>query len=141
MSSASKQRWNSAHYTQVKVSINPEVAAAFKSACAAAGCSMASVLQAFMADYSQPCLENRHVVLPSTKKRIKEQTSKNSFATRKQRRAAINAIRIQMEQLVSAEENFCNNVPENLHGSKWHEAAESSIALINEILGLMDEIY
>ena len=32
-STASKERWNSTNYTQVKISVRPETAAEFKAAC------------------------------------------------------------------------------------------------------------
>jgi hypothetical protein len=47
-----KTKWNVEHYKQVKVSVNPAVAAAFKFVCESAGVSMAGVLSSFMAQYS-----------------------------------------------------------------------------------------
>jgi hypothetical protein len=49
---AAKEDWNAAHYTQVKISVKPEIAAAFKSACAAGGASMAGVLSRCMSEYA-----------------------------------------------------------------------------------------
>jgi hypothetical protein len=46
-----KTKWNSENYTQVKAYVAPEIASAFKAACAAAGVSMNSKLSQFMADY------------------------------------------------------------------------------------------
>jgi hypothetical protein len=36
-SNAVKQRYNATHYTQVKASVKPEIAAGFKAACALSG--------------------------------------------------------------------------------------------------------
>jgi hypothetical protein len=47
-SNETKARWNAAHYTQVKVSVKPEVAEAFKNRCRADGVSMAAELSRFM---------------------------------------------------------------------------------------------
>jgi esterase/lipase len=126
-SNASKQRWNAAHYTQVKASVDPAIAAAFKDACAASGVSMAGVLSNFMAGYSRMAEKNRTPAEPLSK--------------RKQRRAAVKDIIAQMEQMVAAEERYLDSVPENLHGSKWHEAAEASISAMQEIIDLLGEVY
>jgi hypothetical protein len=84
-----KERFNSAHYTQVKVSVKPDIAADFKSACNAAELSMASVLSDFMADYAQ--------------RPRKTKPAPNPFATRKLRRHMLGKITQQLEQLLAAE--------------------------------------
>jgi len=48
-----KDRWNASHYTQIKVSVNPDTATAFKEACAVNGVSMASILSEFMDEYNE----------------------------------------------------------------------------------------
>jgi len=126
-SNESKQRWNAAHYTQVKISVNPDIAAAFKDACAAAGVSMAAVLSSFMADYSQTVIKDK---LPA-----------DPFATRKQRRRFAKNIMTRMEQLADAEIRYRDNIPGNLQGSIRYEAAEQSIAAIQDVLELMEQIY
>jgi len=128
-SNDSKQRWNASHYAQVKISVKPEIANAFKAACAAANLSMASVLSAFMADFSNtgiPKKSSTHAML---------------FDSRRNRRRAADKITLQMEQLLLGEENYYNNVPESLQGSKWHDASEQSISVIQEIIERLGEIY
>lgn len=127
-SNKAKQNWNAAHYTQIKVSVQPEIAEKFKTACAQAGISMATALSGFMAEYSkiaQPCV----------------QTKKDMVSTRKDRRFAIKSISDQMEELLAAEECYYENVPQNLQGSRWHEASGESIAVFHEVLGLLSDIY
>jgi len=51
-SNAVKQRWNTEHYTQIKVSVKPDVAGAFKKACETSGTSMASELSIFMQEFA-----------------------------------------------------------------------------------------
>ena len=126
-SNESKQRWNAAHYTQLKFNIKPDIASAFKAACTAADVSMASVISEFMTNYSQ---------LP-----VKSKPLPDPFATRRLRRKFINATIKQMEQLLIAEERRQDNTPENLQGSKWYEAAEQSIDVIQEVISLLGEIY
>jgi hypothetical protein len=46
-----------------------------------------------------------------------------------------------MDQLLYAEETYRDSVPENLQGSKWHEASEHSIALIQDVIDILAEVY
>jgi hypothetical protein len=126
-SNEAKQRWNDSHYTQMKFNIKPDIAAAFKDACAAADVSMAGVISGFMAEYSQ--------LSPKCK------TPADPFATRRLRRKFIKGLILQMEKLMSAEERCRDNTPDNLQGSKWYEAAENSIDVIHEVIDLLGEIY
>jgi hypothetical protein len=126
-SNASKQRWNSENYAQVKVSVKPELAAEFKGACKAAGASMASVLSSFMASYSQ------HI--------IKHEPSGTPYATRRLRRRAVEAIISPMESLALAEERYRDNIPENLQGSIRYEEAERSVDAAYEAICLLRDIY
>jgi len=126
-SNASKQRWNASRYTQMKFNIKQDIASAFKATCTVAGVSMASVISVFMLKYSQ---------LP-----VKNKLPPDLFATRRLRRKYVKNIIMQMEQLLIAEERGRDNTPENLQGSKWHEAAEQSIDVIQEVISLLEEIY
>ena len=147
-----KQRWNAAHYVQIKVSVNPEIAAAFKAACASSGVSIASVLSKFMADYSihpySPCptlYEPGKTVIGKNEaiavKSSKTAAPADSLATRRLRRDAVNAIVSKMEQLVSAEESYRDRIPANLQNSMVYDAAEESIAAMYEIIELLQEVY
>lgn len=51
-SNKAKQDWNASHYKQVKVSVKPETAGAFKAACVKRGVSMAGELQRYMQRYA-----------------------------------------------------------------------------------------
>ena len=124
-----KDRWNAAHYTQVKVSVVPDIAAAFKAACADSGASMASVLSKFMVDYSQTTLKSQVMAV------------NKPFDTRLKRRKAIKNIITQLEQLISDEENYRDNIPENLQNSMRYDTAEQSIERMNEAICLLDEAY
>jgi hypothetical protein len=124
---SSKDRWNAANYTQIKASVNPEIAAAFKAACAANERSIASVLSGFMVEYSQTSVR----ALPAS----------NPYDTKRKRRKALKAIISQMELLMEAEEAYKENIPENLQNSKWYEAAEQSLMLMEETIDTMGDIY
>lgn len=124
---AAKQRWNAANYTQVKASVKPWLAEAFKEACLASGASMASVLAEFMASYSRQPKRAAPSVDP--------------YATRKMRRKAVQSIIAQMELLALAEECYRDHIPENLKGSVRYEDADRSVATAYDAIDLLNEIY
>ena len=126
-SNASKQRWNALNYTQVKISDRPELAAAFRSACAERGASITSVLAGIMASYSQFPVKRDPLVDP--------------YATRKQRRRAVEALISQMDSLALAEESYRDNIPENLRGSIRYEDADRSVGVAYEVIDRLREIY
>jgi hypothetical protein len=126
-----KDRWNAAHYTQIKVSVKPDTAETFKVACAANEVSMASVLAKFMESYSNP----------ANKKPGNNAASPDPFTTRRKRRLTVKKMVAQMEQLIAAEEAYKENIPENLQGAKWYEAAEQSLEYMQEALDLLESIY
>jgi len=137
-SNKAKQRWNASHYRQLKISVNPDTATLFKAACAANNVSMAGVLSKFMDEYSHTDSNDER---QSKTELCSKDKSFNTLETRRKRRNAVNNIMLQMEQLMIAEERYRDSVPENLQGSKWYDAAEHSIELIQEILELLSEIY
>jgi len=88
-----------AKYTQIKVSVDPKIASAFKEACAAYKVSMAAELSWFMADFaSSP---------------VKRKTAPD-YSTRRRRRTAIRAIIKDLELMRACEENVRHNMPKNL---------------------------
>jgi len=121
-----KQRYNADHYTQVKVSVNPDVASAFKSACTAANVSMAGKLSQFMADYGNTVVNRRPL---------------SDYSTRRQRRTAVCSLIQQLEQIKAAEERCRDNTPENLQGSMVFESADQCVTLLDEAIDLLGSIY
>ena len=121
-----KKRWNASHYAQVKISADPELAAAFKAACAASGASMASVLTQFMAKYSSAAAKRK---------------SETDYSTRRQRRAAVRYFAKQMELVRDAEEQCRDNTPENLQGSAVYETADEYVSQLDEAVELLSSIY
>ena len=63
------------------------------------------------------------------------------LATKRQRRAAIKKILLQLQQIKYAEEISRDNIPENLQGSINFEAAEECINALEEALELLDSAY
>jgi hypothetical protein len=123
----SKQKWNSAHYVQVKVSIAPEIAIAFKSACFSAGKSMASVLSGFMAEYS--------LIAPDKSKTV------DITSTRRKSRNYVNCMKRQLEEIREAEERCHDNIPENLRNSEAFEITENIILCLEEAICAVESVY
>lgn len=116
---------SAANYTQVKISIDHEIAAAFKKACAVSKVSMASVLSDYMARYGD---------MPANKKAVLD------LSTRRRRRNEVRAIVKRLEQVREAEECYRDNVPDNLQGSMVYERAEQFISLLEEALDLLEAV-
>jgi hypothetical protein len=121
-----KRRWNAEHYTQVKISVAPELAAAFKAACATADVSMAGKLSGFMAEYSNALLQGKR---------------SSDYATRRHRRASIKAIIEQLERIKAHEERYRDNIPENLQGSVVFDTADQCVSSLDEAIELLGSIY
>ena len=121
-----KKRWNAKHYTVIKVSANPVVAATFKAACVASGVSMNSKLTQFMAEYGNASRNNK---------------PKPDYSTRRQRRAAIKHYTQKIALIRDAEELCRDNTPENLQGSVVYEQADEYLALLMEAVELLESIY
>ena len=123
-----KTKWNAKHFKQVKVSIDPVIAAAFKSACERTGRSMTGVLSRFMAEYSAAAKESKPAAV-------------DTLSTRRKRRNSVSTLIFQMEQIRDAEILYQSNIPENLRNSSRYEAAEQSISVMDEVIELLSEIY
>jgi len=126
-SNEAKYRWNSSHYTQVKISVPPELAAAFKAKCETDGVSMASQISRFMGEQTS----GRRLVKPS----------KNPYETRPQRRKALSVIISQLDAILDAEQCYLDNIPENLQSSRFYDAAELSVSALVEALLTLNDAY
>jgi hypothetical protein len=126
--SRAKTKWNSEHYKQMKFSVDPFVAASFKTACERAGLSMAGVVSEFMAAYGAAAKNAKPA-------------GADAVSDRGKRRKLVSALIRQMGQIRDAEEAYLSNIPENLQGSSRHEAAEHSISTMDEAIILLEDIY
>jgi len=125
----SKQRWNSANYTQVKAYVTPEIALAFKAACASAGKSMNSELTQFMADYSD---------MQTRKKPVK---TTDFVSTNTKRRKKHEDLLRQYIQLRDAQEHANDNVHENFRNTGNFEASEERVAMMDEAINILEGLY
>ena len=98
-----------AKLSQVKVSVDPQIATDFKAVCAAANVSMAAELTRFMVDYSKGTVKRK--VAPD-------------YTTRRKRRPVIRRIIMELEQLRAAEERLLDNAPDNRQDAPIYETAD-----------------
>jgi hypothetical protein len=126
-SNASKQRWNSARYTQLKASLPKCAVEAFREACAAKGVSMAGELARLIgAEAPAPP--------PSAPANAR-------LGTRGKRRKALQALEASLCEIRDAECAYMERIPENLTGSSRYENAESCVDALNEAIDLLHGAY
>ena len=77
---------------------------------------MASALSQFMAEFAGAPMD--------------EKKQMPDYTTKRKRRAALKAIIQHLEYIKEAEEQYCNNIPENLQGSAAYENAEECVSLL-----------
>ena len=126
-SNESKQSWNASHYTQLKVSVPPELAATFKARCKEKNVSMASEISRFMSIETKGCRPAKSAAGP--------------YATRQKRRKALKSLVDQLEALMGAEQSYLENIPENLQSSCRYEDAEQTVSALEEALEILGEAY
>jgi hypothetical protein len=112
-------------YKQLKVSVSPELAIAFSKACITADVSMTGVISKFMSEFSSTAMQRK----PSP-----------DYTTKRQRRAAINKITKQLEQIMFFEERYRDSIPENLQNSVVFDNAEQFISSLEEAIEILSSI-
>jgi hypothetical protein len=116
---------NEAKYKQLKISVNPKIVSAFKTACANANVSMALVLSQFMADYAKK---------PVTKKR----DSEPDYSTRPRRRVVVSKIAKQLVKVRDWEQAYCDRIPGNLQSSVVYERSEEFISCLDTAIDALE---
>jgi len=127
-SNEAKYRWNQAHYTQLKLSLNPEIAAAFKQSCLAKEVSMASEITRFMTENSAGADSSKS-------------SQSVTVETRPQRRKAVKHILDLLGSIIDAETQYMENIPQNLRNSRNYDIAEQSLDALEEALDLLENAY
>jgi len=126
-SNEAKQNWNKAHYTQVKVSVLPQIAAAFKEKCLRDGVSMASKISRFMSEQAN---------ISGVKK-----PQADPYGTRQRRCKALFGLIEQLEEILEREQNYWRNIPINLQNGERYEAAEHTATALEEALDILHNAY
>ena len=114
------------HLKQIKVSIDADLALAFKNACIKRDLSMASVLTSFMSSYVKASLSKPHTP---------------DYTTRRKRKAALLTIGEELQKIKDYEEDYRERIPDNLRASMTYERAEALVTLLDEIIDLLAEVW
>jgi hypothetical protein len=124
-----RERWNAEHYKQMNISVDKELAEAFKALCSEEGVSVAGAIKSFM---------DKNLGIATVK------LSDNSGAARPsrgKRRREVTAVIARLETIMADEECYLDRIPENLRYSVWAEAAAHSIAMLSEAIDLLADAY
>ena len=119
--------WNGGKYTQVKIQVRTELAAAFKVACTANNDTMVGLLSGFMESYSNA--------------NVPKNGYSPNLSTKRQRRAAVRSILTQLGRIRDNEENYMMNVPDNLQSSEVFYFAEYCVSLVDEAIEALETAY
>jgi len=125
---SNKYQWNKEHYTQIKVSVKPEIAIAFKNICKSDKLSMAGEITKFTIERSSN--------IP-----ILNKPEKDLLKTRGGRRNLLNTLIQKLGEIKDAEEQYRDNIPINLQGSINYDAAEQCISEIEEALDVLNRAF
>jgi len=128
-STAAKQRWNKAHYAEIKASLNKDLVENFKAKCKENGVSIASVLAMKMSEYCGSDLQPKKCKKPLL------------YDTRPKRRKKAAIITDQLDEIIQFETVYRDNIPVNLENSIRAEAADISIEKLTEALDAIREAY
>jgi hypothetical protein len=131
MNNEARTQWNSNRYKQVKVYVNPDVAADFKAACAACGESMASAMSRAMLDYCGK----------KPGKKLKTKAADPDYSTRGKRRTALRHHAEQVEAIRDAEETYKDNIPETLQGGQRYDDATQTVEALDEAVDALSRAF
>jgi len=112
--------------TQVKVSVDPAIASAFKKACETSNVSMASELSLFMANYAGGAVKRKEAA---------------DYSTRRRRRAAVKDIIQRLDQMRVWEEKVRDNTPDSLQSADAYTTTEEVISAFETAIDNLKEIY
>ena len=126
-----RTQWNAKQYTQVKVCVRPDIAADFKSVCAARGDSMAAVISRAMLDYCGG----------KPGKTPKARVDASDYSTRGKRRTALRRCAAQVEAIRDAEERYRDNIPETLQGGQRYGDAEQTVEALDEAVDALSQAF
>jgi len=125
-----KRKWNSTHYTNVTAAMKQELAVQFKERCKENGVSVTSVISELVAEY-----------LGTEAATPKDKPQKKAPDNRNRRRRALWECIAAIEELQRGEEEYFNNIPENLHGSIRYVNAKNSAEHFRMAIDELKEVY
>jgi hypothetical protein len=126
-SNQTKQQWNANKYTQIKISVAPDLAAAFKAKCAASGVSVTSELTRLMGG--------------SPAGHRLQKPAADMYRTRRLRRNGLALLINHLEVMRDAEQDYLEAIPANLATSPMHEAAAHTVAALDDALNILCDAF
>ena len=117
-------------YKQLKVSVDPGLAEAFKAACLNANVSMAAEISDFLAA--------RTDALAGRSAKIAEQAS---YDTRRKRRKHVGSIILSLEAIRDYEDTYRANIPDSLQSGPAYENAELAVDYLEQAIDLLKDAY
>jgi hypothetical protein len=70
-----------------------------------------------------------------------ESASNQDYGSRRKRRIAVKSILECLSAVRDAEQRYLENVPDNLQNSESFEIGENAVDTLDEIIGLLIEVY
>jgi hypothetical protein len=125
-----KRKWNKEHYTNVTAAMNPQLASKLKKSCEENGVSITSVITGLVARFL-----DAEVPAP------KEKPQKKDPDNRRRRAREIEGHIAAIEGICCGEEQYFNNMPENLHSSIRYKNAEKSVRRLRTAIDELKEAY
>ena len=113
---------------QVKITIEPEIAEAFKTACTNKGVSMTKELTRLMSDHARI----------ATRDQFK---NKGLIENRGGRRKELNKLIARIEAIRDAEDEYKNRIPENLQSGSAYESVEQTVEAIDQAIDWLHEAF
>jgi ribosomal protein L7/L12 len=64
-----------------------------------------------------------------------------AYVTKPQRRKAIREITQALELIMAAEKRYVENAPLNLQATQKYEEAEQNVAILEEVLAILEDLF
>jgi hypothetical protein len=119
-----------ASYKQVKISVEPEIAESFKTACINTCVSMAAELSAFMVARADYLKVSKDLA-----------TTQSGYDTRAKRRQHVGEIICRLVEIRDHEDICRANIPENLQSGPAYENSELSLDALEQAIDLLRDAY
>jgi hypothetical protein len=114
---------------QMKITVDAELVAAYKDACVKDGVSMATDISSYM---SMKTGAVRHGGA---------RTGRERLSTRRQRRQLVRHAITELEEIMDAEEQYMDRIPENLRGGSAYDAAVCAVDALGQAIELLAEAF
>ena len=124
----SRKRWNATNYKQLNIAIRPTLFEEFRTACKQNGISMREALISLMSSY---------IDAPPAPQNSKDK----DYNDRGRRRKAVSSIVNQLSIIRDFEEDYKDNIPDNLRNSSRYEAAEKAIEALEEASEILESAF